>query len=50
MSLDYDMRMKSHTVAKDRIRTDCAEWADPDIIAQSGGVIDDGCRVNGYGH
>lgn len=50
MSLDHDMRMKSHTVAKKRIRTDRAEWTDPDILAQSGGVIDDGCRVNGYGH
>ena len=50
MSLDHNMRMKSHTVAKNRIRTNRAEWTDPDILAQSGGVIDDGCRVNGYGH
>ena len=50
MPLDHDMRMKSHTVAKNRIRTDRAEWTDPHILAQSGGVIDDGCRVNGYGH
>ena len=50
MSLDHDMRMKSHTVAKKRIGAYRAEWTDPDILAQSGGVIDDGCRVNGYGH
>ena len=50
MPLDHDMRMKSHSVAKNRIRTDRAKWTDPDILAKSGGVIDDGCRVNGYGH
>ena len=50
MSLDHDMRMKSHTIAENRIRTDGAEWTDLDILAQSGSVIDNGCRVNGYGH
>ena len=50
MSLDHDVRMKSHSVAKNRTRTDRAEWTDPDILAQSCGVIDDVCRVNGYGH
>ena len=49
MSLNHDMRMESHTVAKNRIRADRTEWTGPDILAQSGGVIDDGCRVNGYG-
>ena len=50
MSLNHDMRVESHTVAQNRIRAGRAEWTDLDILAQSGGVIDDGCRVNGNRH
>ena len=50
MPLDHNMRMEIHAVAKNRIRADRTEWTDPDILTQTGGVIDYGCRMNGYGH
>ena len=50
MSFDHDMRMKGHTVTQNHIGADRAEWTNPNILTQSRGVIDDGCRVNGYGH
>ena len=50
MSLNQDMRMECHTVAKNRIWADYTEWTYPDILAQFGGLIDDCCWVNDYGH
>ena len=50
MPLDHHMRMQRHTVAENHIGADHAEGTDPDILAQSRGLNDDGCRMDGNGH